>query len=95
MTDYNFALFVVNSESIQNKNLIQSIKDLLDFEFKGFCKLKIIDILTEPEQTHKCGIIIAPTLTKCSPGKIEKMFGDFNNKDLFREILERINNLDV
>lgn len=93
MKEYSFALFVVNAYSIQNRNLVKYIKELLDSELGDFYTLKIVDILTDPEDSKKCGIVVVPTLAKCSPGRVEKMFGNFTNSAVFRKIIKRIHDV--
>ena len=64
---------------------IQVICEKLKKKFK--VELSIIDVLENPEEAEKEGILAIPTLVKLSPPPVQRLIGDLSDTQLVLEAL--------
>jgi len=60
---------------------IDNLKKILDEEFKDQYKLKIIDVLKNPQLAENEKIIATPTLIKELPPPLRRLIGDLSEKE--------------
>ncbi|MDF5728653.1 MAG: circadian clock protein KaiB [Rhizonema sp. PD38] len=60
---------------------LNTLKNILDQEFKGVYALKVIDVLTNPQLAEEDKILATPTLSKILPPPVRKIIGDLSDRE--------------
>ncbi len=60
---------------------LNTLKKILDQEFKGVYALKVIDVLTNPQLAEEDKILATPTLSKILPPPVRKIIGDLSDRE--------------
>ena len=61
---------------------LNTLKEILDNEFKGVYALKVIDVLKQPQLAEEDKILATPTLAKILPPPVRKIIGDLSDRDI-------------
>ncbi len=83
---YNLRLFVAG-HSVTTERILQSLHELLERSLGYPYRLKVIDVLTHPEQAEIDQVSATPTLVKAWPLPIRRIVGDLDNVDKLLQIL--------
>jgi len=77
---YVLKLYVAGNtpESVQALNTLKSI---LEQDFKGVYALKVIDVLKNPQLAEEDKILATPTLAKVLPPPVRKIIGDLCDRE--------------
>ena len=75
---------------------LNTLKEILENEFKGVYALKVIDVLKQPQLAEEDKILATPTLAKILPPPVRRIIGDLSDREkvligldlLFDELLE-------
>lgn len=57
-----------------------NLRAMCDAHFTGCHEIQVIDLLRDPQQAFADGIIVTPTLLKLSPGPLQRVAGNLNNR---------------
>jgi len=76
---YILKLYVTNRTANSIK-AIKNLKDILKNGLNDVCKLKVIDVLKNPQLAEEDKILATPTLTKVLPPPVRKIIGDLSDK---------------
>lgn len=60
---------------------LNTLKNILDQEFKGIYSLKVIDVLKNPQLAEEDKILATPTLSKILPPPVRKIIGDLSDRE--------------
>ncbi|MDF5724932.1 MAG: circadian clock protein KaiB [Rhizonema sp. PD37] len=60
---------------------LNTLKKILDQEFKGVYALKVIDVLKNPQLAEEDKILATPTLSKILPPPVRKIIGDLSDRE--------------
>jgi len=71
----------VTGKTPNSQRAIGNLRDVLDNELKGLYRLKIIDILKNPQLAEEEKILATPTLAKVLPLPIRRIIGDLSDKE--------------
>ena len=58
---------------------LNTLKEILENEFKGVYALKVIDVLKQPQLAEEDKILATPTLAKILPPPVRKIIGDLSD----------------
>nr|WP_044291332.1 circadian clock KaiB family protein [Rivularia sp. PCC 7116] len=87
---YILRLFVAG-HTPNTENILQSLHELLEKYLGSPYTLRIIDVLTHPEQAEIHQVSATPTLVKVSPKPTKRIVGDMNNMDRILHMLGILN----
>ncbi len=81
---------------------LNTLREILENEFKGVYALKVIDVLKQPQLAEEDKILATPTLAKILPPPVRKIIGDLSDREkvligldlLFDELTESEYNRD-
>lgn len=59
---------------------LNSLRNILEQDFKGVYALKVIDVLKNPQLAEEDKIIATPTLSKVLPPPVRKIIGDLSDR---------------
>ncbi len=59
---------------------LNTLREILENEFKGVYALKVIDVLKQPQLAEE-DKILAPTLAKILPPPVRKIIGDLSDRE--------------
>lgn len=76
---HQLRLFIAGPEMF-NQRLITTLVAILDKELADNYDLEIINILDKPEAAKEAKIIATPTLVKCHPEPVRKLFGNLTHR---------------
>ncbi|MBD2391276.1 circadian clock KaiB family protein [Aphanizomenon flos-aquae NRERC-008] len=79
-------LFVAG-HSVTTEKILQNLHELLERSLKYPYTLKVIDVLTNPEQAEIDQVSATPTLVKVCPHPIRRMVGNLDNVDKILQML--------
>jgi circadian clock protein KaiB len=79
-------LFVAG-HSVTTEKILQNLHELLERSLKYPYTLKVIDVLTNPEQAEIDQVSATPTLVKVWPHPIRRMVGNLHNADKLLQML--------
>jgi len=65
----------------RSESAIRTLRRLCEEELGGECDLIVIDVLEQPEEAEKGGILATPTVVKELPPPIRKVIGDLSDKE--------------
>ncbi len=60
---------------------LNTLKEILNTEFKGVYALKVIDVLKSPQLAEEDKILATPTLSKILPPPVRKIIGDLSDRE--------------
>ena len=60
---------------------LNTLKGILETEFKGVYALKVIDVLKNPQLAEEDKILATPTLAKILPPPVRKIIGDLSDRE--------------
>ena len=60
---------------------LNTLKEILETEFKGVYALKVIDVLKSPQLAEEDKILATPTLAKILPPPVRKIIGDLSDRE--------------
>ncbi len=60
---------------------LNTLKNILEQEFKGVYALKVIDVLKSPQLAEEDKILATPTLSKILPPPVRKIIGDLSDRE--------------
>jgi circadian clock protein KaiB len=83
---YVLRLFVAGN-SATNEQILQNLHELLERSLKHPYTLKVIDVLTHPEQAEIDQVSATPTLVKAWPYPIRRIVGNLDNVDKLLQVL--------
>ncbi len=80
-------LFVAG-HSANTERILQNLHELLERSLKYPYTLKVVDVLTNPEQAELDQVSATPTLVKVWPHPIRRMVGNLDNVEKILQMLE-------
>jgi circadian clock protein KaiB len=83
---YVLRLFVAG-HSMNTERILENLHDLLERSLGYPYTLKVIDVLTHPEQAEIDQVSATPTLVKVWPHPIRRIVGDIDNVEKLLQIL--------
>ena len=60
---------------------LNTLKEILENEFKGVYALKVIDVLKQPQLAEEDKILATPTLAKILPPPVRRIIGDLSDRE--------------
>ncbi len=60
---------------------LNTLKEILESEFKGVYALKVIDVLKSPQLAEDDKILATPTLSKILPPPVRRIIGDLSDRE--------------
>ncbi len=60
---------------------LNTLRDILESEFKGVYALKVIDVLKSPQLAEEDKILATPTLSKILPPPVRRIIGDLSDRE--------------
>ncbi|CAK6700179.1 circadian clock protein KaiB [Synechococcus sp. BA-124 BA4] len=60
---------------------LQTLRQILEQEFKGVYALKVIDVLKNPQLAEEDKILATPTLAKILPPPVRRIIGDLSDRE--------------
>jgi circadian clock protein KaiB len=87
---YILRLFVAGHTS-NTENILQSLHELLEKYLGNPYTLRVVDVLTHPEQAEIHQVSATPTLVRILPKPIKKIVGDMDNKEKILHMLGILN----
>ena len=60
---------------------LNTLRDILESEFKGVYALKVIDVLRSPQLAEEDKILATPTLAKILPPPVRRIIGDLSDRE--------------
>jgi len=83
---YEFRLYVVG-RTPRSEKAVETLKAILSHSIRNGHDLEVIDLMANPDEAERDGIIATPTLVKASPPPVRKVIGDFSNAEKVAKIL--------
>ena len=80
MKTYILKLYVAGNTP-NSMRALNTLKEILDTEFKGVYALKVIDVLRNPQLAEEDKILATPTLSKILPPPVRKIIGDLSDRE--------------
>ena len=80
MKTYILKLYVAGNTP-NSMRALNTLKEILDTEFKGVYALKVIDVLKNPQLAEEDKILATPTLSKILPPPVRKIIGDLSDRE--------------
>jgi len=66
---------------VPSRKAITKVKKIVSGDLKDNCRLKIVDLLLNPEEAERYNIMVTPTLIRTHPKPEKKIIGDLSNKE--------------
>ena len=60
---------------------LETLRNILETEFKGVYALKVIDVLKNPQLAEEDKILATPTLSKILPPPVRRIIGDLSDRE--------------
>ena len=60
---------------------LDTLRGILENEFKGVYALKVIDVLKQPQLAEEDKILATPTLAKILPPPVRRIIGDLSDRE--------------
>ncbi len=77
---YILKLYVTN-KTINSESALNALEHILDEDLKGLYKLKVIDVVKNPQLAEEDKIMATPALVKVLPAPVRKIIGDLSDKE--------------
>jgi len=87
MTDYAITLYVTGS-SIAGAQAVANIRAICDAALPDGYRLKVIDVLGDPQAADDAHIVATPTLIRTAPPPQRRVIGDLSDFVKVRSILD-------
>ncbi len=71
----------VTGQTANSAKAIENLKDVLKNGLSDLYKLKVIDVVKNPQLAEKDNILATPTLLKSSPPPERRVIGDLSDKE--------------
>lgn len=71
----------VTDKTVNSERALEALKQILDEDLKGLYKLKVIDVLKNPQLAEEDKILATPALVRILPGPVKKIIGDLSDKE--------------
>jgi len=66
---------------VLSRKAITEVKKIVSEDLKDNCRLKIVDLLLNPEEAERYNIMVTPALIRTHPKPEKKIIGDLSNKE--------------
>lgn len=80
MSKYRLRLFITG-HTAQAERAITNLKRLCEAELQDRYEMEVIDLVEDPEEGERQGIVVTPTLIKQSPPPLRRIVGDLSDKE--------------
>ena len=60
---------------------LNTLREILESQFKGVYALKVIDVLKSPQLAEEDKILATPTLSKILPPPVRRIIGDLSDRE--------------
>ena len=77
---YVLKLYVTDN-TVNSTKALESLKRILNKDLKGLYKLKVIDVLKNPQLAEEDKILATPALVRVLPRPVRKIIGDLSDKE--------------
>ena len=77
---YILKLYVAGNTPNSMRDL-NTLREILESEFKGVYALKVIDVLKSPQLAEEDKILATPTLSKILPPPVRRIIGDLSDRE--------------
>ena len=67
---------------------LNTLREILESEFKGVYALKVIDVLKSPQLAEEDKILATPTLAKILPPPVRRIIGDLSDSEKVLIVLD-------
>src|SRR4030042_2823145 len=71
----------ITGDTVLSRKAITEVKRIVSEGLKDNCRLKIVDLLLNPEEAERYNIMVTPTLIRTHPKPEKKIIGDLSNKE--------------
>jgi circadian clock protein KaiB len=71
----------VTGQTANSAKAIENLKDVLKNGLSDLYKLKVIDVVQNPQLAEEDKILATPALVKVLPPPVRKIIGDLSNKE--------------
>ena len=79
-TKYVLKLYITG-QTANSTRAIENLKDILKNGLRDLYKLKVIDVLKNPQLAEEDKILATPALVKVLPAPVRKIIGDLSDKE--------------
>ncbi len=77
---YVLKLYVTN-KTANSETALNALRHILDEDLKGLYKLKVVDVVKNPQLAEEDKIMATPALVKVLPQPVRKIIGDLSDKE--------------
>ena len=77
---YILKLYVAG-DTPNSMRALNTLREILESEFKGVYALKVIDVLKSPQLAEEDKILATPTLSKILPPPVRRIIGDLSDRE--------------
>ena len=77
---YILKLYVAGNTQ-NSMRALNTLREILESEFKGVYALKVIDVLKSPQLAEEDKILATPTLSKILPPPVRRIIGDLSDRE--------------
>ena len=77
---YVLKLYVTN-KTVNSETALNTLKHILDKDLKGLYKLKVVDVVKNPQLAEEDKILATPALVRLLPPPVRKIIGDLSDKE--------------
>ena len=77
---YILKLYVAGNTA-NSVRALNTLREILESEFKGVYALKVIDVLKRPQLAEEDKILATPTLSKILPPPVRRIIGDLSDRE--------------
>ena len=71
----------VDGNTPNSVRALNTLREILESEFKGVYALKVIDVLKNPQLAEEDKILATPTLAKILPPPVRRIIGDLSDRE--------------
>jgi circadian clock protein KaiB len=71
----------ITGDTVLSRKAITEVKKIVSENLKDNCRLKIVDLLLNPEEAERYNIMVTPTLIRTHPKPEKKIIGALSNKE--------------
>ena len=71
----------VSGNTPNSMRALNTLREILESEFKGVYALKVIDVLKSPQLAEEDKILATPTLSKILPPPVRRIIGDLSDRE--------------
>ena len=71
----------VDGNTPNSMRALNTLREILESEFKGVYALKVIDVLKSPQLAEEDKILATPTLSKILPPPVRRIIGDLSDRE--------------